>query len=169
MNILETIVVYMWFAPVLGFIVLPLLWSACGSIYRFMERSRLADIRGFVALNNRGKVETDTRENRGRLRIGLKNGTACIAGEDECWKTSVLNISKQGICLHDVPQKLYQRSTPLHVLFRTRRKDYMVTARPVWKKFTGRGYDLGARIEQIPTGWENLVGGLKQSLLVKPV
>lgn len=168
MNNLATVIVYLWFAPVLGFIVLPLLWSVLSSIYRLMERTRLSDIRGFLALNNRDQLRTGIAENRGCLRIGLKNGTACIARKDKCWKTPVSNISKQGICLHDVPQKVYQSSSPLRVLFRTRKKNYLVTAMPVWKKVTDRGYDIGVRIDQIPNGWKGLVGGLKESLMVKP-
>lgn len=168
MNSIQTIIVCTWFAPVFGFIVLPLMWSALGFVYRVIDRSRLADIKGFVAIGKREQVKTGKTENRSRLRIGLSGGTACIDGEDGCYKTSVLNISNRGLCLHNVPKKMYKNVNPLKVLFRTRNKDYMVTAQPVWKKFTGKGYDVGARIDHIPTGWKGLVAGLNQSFTIKP-
>ena len=137
-------------------------------VYRVIDRSKLADIKGFVEIDKSEQVKTGKTENRSRLRIGLSGGTACIDGEDGCYKTSVLNISNRGLCLHNVPKKMYKNVNPLKVLFRTRKKDYMVTAKPVWKKFTGKGYDVGARIDQIPTGWKGLVAGLNQSFTIKP-
>jgi len=168
MTNIQNIIVYLWFVPVMGFIVLPLFWSLFGMLYRAVERSRLLDIRGYVVLNNQDATGVGVADNRSRPRIHVEEGRACIDEECDCCRASVSNISQHGICLEDVPEKMNLESSPLRVVFRTRQKDYTFMAKPIWKKMAHKGYVIGAEIERIPAGWKDLVGGLRQSFTTEP-
>lgn len=168
MTNIQTIIVFMWFVPILGFIVLPLLWSLYRVLYRVVDYSRLSDIRGFVALNNLDSEVAGIKEKRERSRILLEEGQACIDEKSDCCRAKVSNISKHGLCLRNIPRKMYLESNLFRVVFRTRQKDYTVMARPIWKKMTEKGYMIGAEIDRIPAEWNNLVKGLRQSLTPVP-
>ena len=168
MTNIQNIIVYLWFVPVIGFIVLPLFWSLFGMLYRAVERSRLLDIRGYVVLNNQNATGAGAADNRSRPRIHVEEGRACIDEECDCCRASVSNISQHGICLKNVPEKMNLESSPLRVVFRTRQKDYTFMAKPIWKKMAQKGYVIGAEIERIPAGWKDLVGGLRQSFTTEP-
>lgn len=167
MTSIQTIIVSFWLAPVAGFIVLPLLWSLYGALYRAVERSRLSDISGFVALNNR-EAETGAAERRERSRIRLDQGVACIDASRDCCRAKVSNISRHGLCLSNIPGNMPLESSPLRVVFRTRQKDYTLTVRPIWKKMIGKEYVIGTELEQISTEWHDLIKGLRQSLTAVP-
>jgi len=169
MNDIQEIIVLLWLVPVLGFIVLPLLWSIFGMLYRLVERSKLSDITGFVTLNNWDAATQGKAEKRSRPRINLKEGSACIDGECDCCKALVSNISKQGICLRNIPKKMYLESKAFKVVLRTRQKDYTVMARPVWKRMAGMGCMIGAKIDRVPDEWKSLVTSLCQSSAAEPV
>lgn len=168
MTTIHTIVVYVWFVPVLGFIVLPLVGTACGLLYRLVEFSKLSDMRGYVALNNRDVAGTGEVENRNRSRIHLEEGQACIDEKDDCCKVTVSNISNQGICLRNIPKRFFMKDSPFRIVFRTRQKDYSVTAKPVWKRMTGNKYVIGAKIEQVTKGWRELVAGFNELFSSRP-
>ena len=164
MTTMQTMIVYSWFLPAIGLIVLPLVWSVCGMMYRALERSRLSDIKGFVMLNESGTDPAEKPEKRSLTRIGLAEGKACIDGGSDCCKAHVSNISNRGICLHDIPKKMFLEPDPLRIVFRTRSKDYSLTARTKWKKSTGKGYVIGAEVTGFPAEWKKLVQGLNDSV-----
>ena len=168
MTNIQTIIVSLWFVPILGFIVLPLLWSLYRVLYRVVDYSRLSDIRGFVALNNLDSQGAEVAEKRERSRIILEKGQACIDEESDCCRAKVSNISKHGLCLRNIPRKMYLESSPFRVVFRTRQKDYTLMARPRWKRMTEKGYMIGAEIDRIPAEWNNLVKDLRHSLMPVP-
>ena len=168
MTNIQNIIVYLWFVPVMGFIVLPMFWSLFGMLYRAVERSRLLDIRGYVVLNNQDAMGARVANNRSRSRINVEEGRACIDEECDCCRASVSNISQHGICLENIPGKMNLESSPLRVVFRTRQKDYTFMAKPIWKKMAQKGYVVGAEIERIPDGWKDLVRGLRQSFVAQP-
>ena len=165
---MQEIIVATWLVPVLGFIVLPFVWTVCATLYRVVERSMIPDMRGFVALNDRDAVSGGKAENRGRLRIHIQEGRALVDEECDCCKAVVSNISNHGICLRNIPRKMYLESNLFRVIFRTREKDYSLTAKPVWKKLTGQGYMLGAFIDPVPEAWNDFVKGLSKSFSTKP-
>jgi hypothetical protein len=153
MTTLQNIAVYLWLAPVLILVVFPLLWSLFRAIYRMADRSRLADVRGYVVA---GTAESDKRH---RDRILVEEGWAYVDAECDCCKAAVSNISEDGICLKHIAPSIGTEPEQLRVVFRTRQKDYDLTAKPKWKHLTDEGYEIGAEIEGTPPGWNSLVEG----------
>jgi hypothetical protein len=164
MNNLQHIIIFLWFVPALVFIVIPLLLILSEMFYRSLERTRLGDMRGFVVLNNRDEADTDKPEERNRERIRLVGGGQAYIDEESLYcKTSVSDISKDGICLKNIQADTQLDTRPLRVVFRTKQRDYPLTVNPIWKKVTNKGHVIGARLEKIPNGWKDMVTGLTRS------
>ena len=70
------VIVYLWIVPVFLLVVLPLFWSLFCSLYRGYERSRLADIKGFVETDKRVVQDEEGGEHRGHQRVRLDDGKA---------------------------------------------------------------------------------------------
>jgi len=158
----DNIIVYLWVVPVIGLIVIPLLWSLFSRLYRTIERNRVAEVDGCI-LETAGKAAgAGNVEKRSSHRILLDEGHAYIDEESDCCKAHVSNISMDGICLKHVPEAMNVESNPVMVLFRTPVQDYTFNAKPIWKKLTKKGYVIGAEIDQAPSGWENLLKGFNQ-------
>lgn len=153
MTTLQDFIVLMWLVPVAGLIFIPLLWSLFRLFYTRVEQSRLADIRGYVTADAPGP------EKRRLGRIRLEGGRAYVDEVNGCYEAAVEDISKDGICLKDINGKVNPESDHLRVLFRTRRRDYILLARPTWKKLTDKGYAVGAAIQEAPSEWNTLVEG----------
>jgi len=160
-------IVYLWILPVFCLIVLPLCWLFCGKFYRWYERSRLADVKGFIEVDKRDMQHVDSKERRQHVRIGLDGGKACIDEESDCCKSIVPNISQQGICLKNIPRKMYMESGLFRVVFRTREKDYSMMARPRWKKTAESGQVIGAELIKVPAGWNELNRRFARPLVVE--
>ncbi|GAB4340192.1 MAG: hypothetical protein Kow0089_13690 [Desulfobulbaceae bacterium] len=163
MTTLQQIVILLWLAPAVGFIVIPLLWEACGVLCRLVERSRLGEFKGAVAISDIARRERGEAEHRSRPRILVQEGgQARVAEECRSCKAGVVNISGNGICLENLSNKVYREPGPLRVVLRTRDDEFSIRVRPVWQKLTENGCTIGAEIENPPAGWWNLVTGLDE-------
>lgn len=167
MNTYDNIMVYLWLIPVIGLIVIPLLWSWFAKLYKTIERARLAQVEGCILENSGAEAGGENFEKRYANRIRLDEGHAYIDELNDCCKANVSNISQNGICLKQVPQAMELKSNPVMVLFRTPKEDYTFHAKPIWKKMTGDGYVMGAKIDQTPLGWENLLQEFDQTCAVR--
>ena len=169
MNTYSTIITLLWLIPVLTLIVVPLLGSLFGTLYRAFDRYRLVQVNGCVVKNNGETAGNGKSESRNRPRIRLGGGKAYIDEENDCCTAEISDISKDGICLKHIPETINVRSNTLRVLFRTREEDYTFTAKPVWKKLTEKGYVFGAEIDRTPSGWENLIKRFNWTCAGQPV
>lgn len=167
METFDNVMIYIWLIPVIGLIVIPLLWSLFVKLYKTIERSRLAKVEGCILENSVADAGTENFEKRCNNRIRLNEGHAYIDELSDCCKADVSNISQNGICLNRVPEAMDLKPTSLMVLFRTPEEDYTFRAKPIWKKLTGNGYVMGAKIDQTPVGWENLLQEFDQTCAVR--
>ena len=51
------LMIYVWMLPVLGFVVVPVLWAITCMLYRAVERSRLADVSGLVDFGSKTSMK----------------------------------------------------------------------------------------------------------------
>ena len=154
------LMIYVWMLPVLGFIVVPVLCAITCMLYRAVERSRLAEVSGFVDFGSKNFDEVESIENRKQLRVGIKGPKANVARQLNCCQSYVANISSKGICLNNLPQKMFKEANDkFKVIFRSREREYAMFVQPKWSKFGSNGYSVGAEILTVPAGWENFVNG----------
>lgn len=157
MNYYDNILVYLWLVPIIGLIVIPVLWTLFATVYRFLERRRLVQVEGCVLPGAAKLAGAGNEEKRNCERILLNEGHAYIDEADDCCKAAVCNISRYGICLDHIPRAVDVKDDPMMVLFRTPERDFTFSAKPMWKKLTDNGYIVGAAIDHAPSGWENLL------------
>ena len=104
MNTYDNIIVYLWLVPVIGLIVIPLLWSLLNWLYRTIQRTRLVEVEGCIMEN------TGNLEKRNSHRVCLDEGHAYIDEESDCCKADVSDVSTNGICLKHVPEAMDLKS-----------------------------------------------------------
>lgn len=155
------VMIYLWMLPVLAMVILPALWTMTCMLYQVVQRSRLADVRGFIDLNTVESTGFEEQEKRIHSRIRIEGPKANVARQVNCCQTHVVNISRQGICFTNIPQKIYNEADGnLKVVFRTRERDYTMCVQPKWRRKEGSGYMLGAEIMSVSAGWKYFVEGL---------
>ena len=158
--------VYLWMLPVLLMIIVPALWSMFGMLYKRIERSRFSDVRGFV--ETRTPYEDGNIERRPQARIQIQGPKAVVAKQEKCCQTYISNISCTGICLSNIPQKMFKEvNDKFRVIFRSRERDYTMLVQPMWKKSGDNGYMVGAEILTLPVGWGAFVNEFSQPSLAK--
>jgi hypothetical protein len=162
------LIIYLWMVPVLAMVILPALFYVTGMVYRGVERSRLSDIRGFVALSS--GTESSSPERRKNHRILLNQGQkAKIAKLDRCCQSQVVNMSESGLCLQNVPRKIFEdREGSLRVVLRTRTKDYPMLVQPKWRNSSENGFTIGTEIKRSPAGWQDLIEALCKKSVPEP-
>lgn len=154
------LIVYLWMLPVLFMVVFPALWATTRKLYRWVERSRLAEVRGSLEVGQFSGDDLPGRERRRSPRILIDAPEANVARRINCCRTPVANISHRGIFFTSIPQKMLTELDKLKVVFRTRECDYTMIVQPRWIKRGEKANMLGAEIVDIPLGWENFVNGL---------
>ena len=133
--------VYLWMLPLLLMIVVPALWSMFGMLYKVIERSRFSDVRGFIEIRMPVPDEDGNIERRHQTRIQIVGPKAVVARQVKCCQTYISNISSKGICLSNIPQKMFKEANGIfRVIFRSRERDYTMLVQPMWKKSGDNGY-----------------------------
>ena len=154
---------YVLMLPAFFLIVVPLLWSLFVMLYKGYGRSRLADVRGYVEIDNIENVENGQHERRRDTRIRIEGPKALVANKRCCCKTTVTNISERGICLSNLPKKIFtDPDDKFHITFRSRERDYQIRAERKWENADEKGYAIGAEIVSAPEAWLRFLSDLKQ-------
>ena len=160
--------IYLWMLPVLLMIVVPALWSMFCMLYKGIERSHFSDVRGFVEVNTPSPYEDGNLERRHKTRAQIEGPKAIVARQVKCCQTNISNISSKGICLTNIPQKMFKEANDkFRVIFRSRERDYTMLVQPMWNKLGDNGYVVGAEILTIPVGWATFVNEFSQPSLAK--
>lgn len=159
------LMVYMWMLPVVILIVIPSLWPVLRGLYRVVERSSLSDVRGFVEVSSELFDKEAKTERRREPRVRIEGPKAVVARQVYCCHSHVGNISGKGISFVNLPQRMFQEANDrIRVIFRSREREYSMLVQPRWKRKGDSGYELGAKILSIPSGWEKFVNGFCQPL-----
>ena len=149
------LIVYLWTLPVIGFVLMPLAWALAGMFYRQYERSKLADIRGYIEVNK----QEGQPERRKEPRVTLEGGKASVAQNCKCCSAQVANISKAGICLKNRQHKMDMEHDRIKMVFKTKDKYYTMDVRPKWIQLVPDGYVMGGEIVNRTRGWRGFVRG----------
>ena len=151
------LIIYLWMLPVLAMVILPALWSITSVIYRAVERSRLADVRGFVDVSSFSDSGSVERRINHRVRLANEKKVK-VAKLGKCCQSKVLNMSSEGICLKNVPRKIFEETKgSLRVVLRTREQDFSMIVKPKWRKSSKREFMIGAEITNPPSGWREFI------------
>lgn len=152
------LMIYLWLLPVLGMVVLPVLGALTCKMYQAAERSRLSDVRGFLDLNMINSPDVENQERRTYPRICIEAPKANVARQAKCCRTFITNISQKGLCINNVPRKMYEETgDTFKVVFRSPGRNYTMHVKPIWKKQYTKGYMIGAELISVPSSWESFI------------
>lgn len=144
--------------PLIVYIVIPLLMLSCWLATRpikFLALSLSGGQRTFSPSQQNIKIESDKRN---ESRIPTEGLTAKITDEYGVYDSLVANISRAGVCLKNVPERLSASTEKLSVIIRGKTEEYSLFLAPSWENsHHSRGRVIGGRIDNIPNNWLQFV------------
>jgi len=162
-------IIYLWILPIFGMIILPVLWSITRRLYRNHERSRMSDVRGFLDVTQSSLHDKLAQDRRNYARVNIHGPKAKVAQQIKCCQTLVTNVSSHGICLQNIPEKVFDKSGGnLKVEIRTKEQIFSMFVRPKWRRLEENGYMIGAEIIKIPGGWKNFIHNICKTVAAEP-
>ena len=137
------LIVYLWLLPVVILIILPASLKTGFALYRHTSWGQAACALEYA--NKNSAVQSYAR--RKHPRDDVAGAAAEVAGIGECCTAMVVNISKFGICLINLPQALLNEAEKFKVIVNTQAGNFELLVIPRWKKLLKSGYLVGAKIE----------------------
>jgi len=96
------------------------------------------------------------------LRAEISDGTVSYSG-------LVTNISRLGLCIQHISEKLSSSRSLISIVIRNSTVHYRVVARPRWEQFqTGRGKTIGVEIARAPENWNEFILSFSKAKRVAP-
>ena len=139
------LILYLWLFPLFLLVFIPLTLSVTGFFLRLTRTFFFADaVTGL--------------EKRQHPRFIPYEGTfAEITAGDTTCTGLVCNISRLGISLKHLPDKLFDKMDELTVVIRGYGADHNLLVKPRWILATESGQQIGAEINTVPPGWNQFL------------
>lgn len=96
-------------------------------------------------------------EKRKNLRLRAKSLPADINDGDTFFQGKVANLSRNGLCLTDLPKQLKEAPETLMVILQIKNDYLRMFIRPKWFSYDGMIKTIGAEIVNIPWRWKEFV------------
>ena len=152
MNDVPVVVVGLWLLPVVVFFIIPL------AILVVAVSMELASL--MLAPSSIGKkVRTGKREKRIDRRIHADDLQVSVSDGIDMFSGLVCDISKLGICIMGIPEKMFSKAERLAVVVDGGSETFSLHVTPKWERDCQSGRQIGALIEYAPDGWGDFVRG----------
>ena len=139
-------------------IVLPLMLLSGWLIFQplVLLYSRMTTIQPRVSVRGRGAGRKANK--RVDRRISTTGLSAEVADGNGVYNGLVSNISRAGICLANLPERLSNPATRLSVIIRDKTEEYCFFLTPTWtERSSSAGRCIGGRLENVPAKWSTFV------------
>jgi len=150
MNSISHVIIGLWILPVAVNIFLPLiiliLWLVILAPAHLRAKAGARTAARKIISENR----CDRRIHADELRVTVSDGVNLLTG-------LTCNISRLGICIMGLPDKLAPRADHLAVTVDRYGETYSLQIKPRWEENVTSGKRLGAVIEYAPSGWNDFV------------
>ncbi len=138
------LIIYLWFLPLTIWILIPLSLGAVGLSLHLVQRLL------FFTREDTDKRRS-TRYNISPVRVNVTDGNHFHAA-------TINNISTLGICLKNLPKKIFDKAERLTVIINEKEQNHhTLYVQPVWTTTGSSGRKLGARIETASSQWFNFL------------
>ena len=152
MDNVSALVVGLWILPVLIFMAVPLV------ILVVAVSMKLASLM-LAPLSNGKEVRMGNREKRADRRIHADDLLVSVSDGVDMFTGMVCDISKLGICIMGIPEKMFRKAERLAVVVEGGPETFSLHVTPRWQKEYQSGRQIGAFIEYAPDGWGDFVRG----------
>ena len=102
-------------------------------------------------------IEEAVMNKRGHPRMPVKDMAADISDGKYFFSGTVHDISRFGVALEDIPQKLSASVPRLTIILNGQGKHFKLKAVPRWETQNGIRKTIGCQIEQCPVNWTEFV------------
>lgn len=144
--------------PLIIYIIIPLLMLSCWLATRPIKFLAPSLFGGEVETNPSRQYTEQKSDKRIESRILTKGLTAKIADEFGVYDSLVANISRAGVCLKNVPERLSASTEMLSVIIRGKTEEYSMFLAPSWENsHHSRGRVIGGKIDKTPNNWLQFV------------
>jgi hypothetical protein len=140
---------YLWFLPVAIWVGIPLALRAVGLSLQ------LANQLLFIRNSGQNTVKPQAAENQRRYaRFETSPITVKVSDGDLSCGATLRNISRLGIGLKNLPEKLFSRAERLTVIIKEKEQNpHTLRVQPVWATADASGQNIGARIITASSEW----------------
>lgn len=157
MVIISEYIVVLWMLPVTVFLILPLCIFIMNLLFT-SSRHMALKLRDVSSNRHAGQPAAEARDSRKDQRIAVKGLRADISDGITTYNGLVANISKLGICLKDVPEKLSTSRSLLSIIIHSSSGNFKIVARPRWNQLQANsGKTIGVEIASSPDNWGDFV------------
>lgn len=150
MNNVPDLIVGLWIIPVIVFVIIPLVLLCAFLCVQVVSYLIVPSVRHGLTRAIRSEKRAHRRIHANDLRVDVSDGVNVFNG-------LVCDISKLGICIMGIPEKLLERVDRLAVVVDSQGETYSLHVMPKWQKSMSSGRQIGALIEYAPDGWYEFV------------
>ncbi|MFH1217846.1 MAG: hypothetical protein V1706_15235 [Pseudomonadota bacterium] len=163
MTYFQNFIVYLWFFPVLLFIMLPLAVSTGGIVVGVTTKAftALKKNRAF-GQEDRPKPQ-DALDKRKDPRVVLSGAEVVVSDGFHSCSGFVCNISRFGMSLAGLPEKFYKEANKLSVVLKGQDRDYSMQLQPKWVRIVG-SQRIGGELENVSAGWSEFIDSFQTDL-----
>jgi len=152
------IIVYLWFLPVTIWVLIPLALRAAGLSLQLANRLLFISGENTVEISENRNKRRDPRLNISPIAVKVTDG-------DHFHTATIKNISRIGICLKNLPEKLFNKADRLTVIIKEKEKNHhTLRVQPVWATTGASGQKIGARIETASSEWLHFIKQCRQNM-----
>ena len=150
MNNIPTMIVGFWILPVLFFAIIPLVFLGISLAAQLISYLLLPSQRRGLTREIRSEKRAHRRIHADDMRVDISDGVDVSNG-------LVCDISKLGICIMGIPERLFKRAARLAVVVDSHGETFSLHVMPKWQRGGAAGKQIGASIEYAPDGWSDFV------------
>ncbi len=152
------LMVYVWLIPVFLFFILPGMIMVPHMVFQLAARCVTYFMRSAtVSAQSRDVQNENSLEKRRSPRCCVSGVVADVTDGINSCTGLVCNISKIGIGLMDLPEKIMQKADKLSIIIKGHDGHYPMYLNPQWVDNKGSSLRIGGLIENVPTDWEIFV------------
>ena len=150
MTYLPSLIVCLWLLPIAGLVFI-LLVLLCVSFSLHIARPL------FGSSETRSQRRKIRHEKRAHRRVYADDLKVDVSDGIDFFNGIVCDISKLGICIMGIPEKLFKKTDRLTVVVDSQGETYAFHVMPRWQRSGVAGRQIGASIEYAPDGWYEFV------------
>ena len=143
-------IVGLWFLPMMLNIVLPLIMLSVWLVVQAPAKLGLGVTKQSTHSEDVQEKRIGKRVNMADIRVDVSDGFNQLTG-------LACNISKMGICIKGLPEKVFKQAEQLAVIVENKGEQFSLEVTPRWEIIKESSKRIGAKIESAPVGWLEFV------------
>ena len=161
--------VYIWLLPVALWLIFPVIVSA-GSLLFGRSSFGLASQRTtYLVEQELNHKEFEVLDKREHPRFRIADIVAHVSDGNNSCASMPCNISRFGIGIMNLPEKIFDQTERLSVIISGHEKKFKMNLKPKWDSESGSATRLGGVIDNVPAEWLEFVNKYERIFHAEPI